>query len=91
MFERIEQDQRRWYIAFSGSSLHSVLVAVEGGIGLSLLPKSAVAGYRVRQYTAFGTEPAMAVSIYSWESTGPGAELVGHMSAILAAGRSQHG
>lgn len=85
MFERIEQDQRRWYIAFSGSSLHSVLVAVEGGIGLSLLPKSAVAGYRVRQCTAFGTEPAMAVSIYSWESTGPGAELVEQMSAVLAA------
>jgi DNA-binding transcriptional LysR family regulator len=91
MFQRIEQEQRRWYIAFSGSSLHSVLVAVEGGIGLSLLPKSAVAGYRVRQCMAFGAEPEMAVSIYSWESAGPGAELMEQMSAVLAARGAAHG
>ena len=49
MFERIEREQRRWYIAFAGSSLHNVLVAVEAGLGLSLLPRSAARGYRVRR------------------------------------------
>lgn len=85
MFERIESEELRWYIAFSGSSLHNVLVAVEAGLGLSLLPKSATAGYRVRPYAPLGQEPAMAVSIYAWESTGPAAELVERMAAVLAA------
>ncbi|TXL75743.1 LysR family transcriptional regulator [Vineibacter terrae] len=85
MFERIEREQLRWYIAFAGSSLHNVLVAVEAGLGLSLLPRSATAGYRVRQYMPFGTEPPMAVSIYAWESVGPASELVERMGTILAA------
>ena len=85
MFERIEHEQLRWYIAFSGSSLHNVAVAVEAGLGLSLLPRSAVAGYRVRPYLPFPAEPSMAVSIYSWENTGPVSELVGRMRSALAA------
>lgn len=85
MFERIEREQLGWYIAFSGSSLHNVLVAVEAGLGLSLLPRSATVGYHVRQYAPFGTEPAMAVSIYAWERAGPASELVEQMEAILAA------
>ena len=87
MFERIEGEELRWYIAFSGSSLHNVLVAVEAGLGLSLLPRSATASYRVRQYAPFGIGPAMAVSIYSWESAGPVSELVERMGAVLAASR----
>jgi DNA-binding transcriptional LysR family regulator len=83
MFERIEREGLRWYIAFSGSSLHNVLVAVEAGLGLSLLPGSAVAGYRVRQYEPFGIEPPMAVSIYAWESAGPASELVERMGVVL--------
>ena len=85
MFERIEREQRRWYIAFSGSSLHNVLVGVEAGLGLSLLPGSATVGRRVRQYRPFGKEPAMVVSIYAWEKAGPVAELVERMTAVLAA------
>lgn len=85
MFERIEREQRRWYIAFSGSSLHNVLVGVEAGLGLSLLPKSAVAGYRVRQHAAFGPEPSMVTSVYALENTGPVSELVTGMIAVLAA------
>jgi DNA-binding transcriptional LysR family regulator len=91
MFERIEREQHRWYIAFAGSSLHNVLVAVEAGLGLSLLPRSAARGYRVRQYAPFGTERPMAISVYSWESTGPASELVERMGAVLAAGRPRHG
>lgn len=84
MFERIERERRRWYIALSGSSLHNVLVAVEAGLGLSLLPIGSTTGRRVRPYAPFGTEPAMVVSIYSWEKGGPVAELVQSMSAGLA-------
>lgn len=88
MFGRIEHEERRWYIAFSGSSLHNVLVAVEAGLGLSLLPRSAVAGYRLRQYAPFGTEPPMVVSIYAWENTGPVSELMERMEAVLDARRA---
>jgi DNA-binding transcriptional LysR family regulator len=85
MFERIEREQLRWYIAFSGSSLHNVLVAVEAGLGLSLLPRNATAGYHVRQYAPFGIEPPMVVSIYAWESTGAISDLVERMGTVLAA------
>lgn len=85
MFERVEQEQRRWYLAFTGNSLHNVLVAVEAGLGLSLLPVNAVAGYRVRRCAAFQGEPPMAVSIYAREGTGPLSELADQMAAVLAA------
>lgn len=85
MFERIERERRRWFVAFSASSLHNVLVAVEAGIGLSLLPTATTIGRHVRQYSRFGIEPSMAVSIYSWEKAGVIAELVESMSAVLAA------
>lgn len=85
MFERIERERRRWYVAFSGSSLHNVLVGVEAGLGLSLLPVGTTAGRRVRRYAPFGMEPSMVVAIYAWEKTGPVSELVGDMSNVLAA------
>jgi DNA-binding transcriptional LysR family regulator len=85
MFERIERERLRWYIAFSGSNLHNVLVAVEAGLGLSLLPRNATAGYRVRQYAPFGAGPPMVISIYAWESAGVVADLVEGMAAVLAA------
>ena len=84
MFERIEREGRRWYVAFSASSLHNVLVAVEAGLGLSLLPVGATAGRGVRHYAPFGIEPPMVVAIYSWETAGPVARLVEAMSAALA-------
>jgi DNA-binding transcriptional LysR family regulator len=84
MFERIERERRRWYIAFSGSSLHNVLVAVEAGLGLSLLPIESAFGHRVRQYVPFGMEPSMVVSLYAWDNAGPVSELVERMEAVLA-------
>ncbi|WP_395403033.1 LysR family transcriptional regulator [Pseudoduganella sp. UC29_106] len=84
MFERIEQEQLRWYIAFSGSSLHNVLVAVEAGLGVSLLPRHAAARYRVRPFARFPGVPPIAISIYAWESAGLIAELVDQMEAVLA-------
>ncbi|PWJ83746.1 DNA-binding transcriptional LysR family regulator [Pseudaminobacter salicylatoxidans] len=85
MFERIEREDRRWYVAFAASSLHNVLVAVEAGLGLSLLPVRAAQDYRVRPYAPFDMETAMAVSLYSWESTGAVSELVDSMQSVLAA------
>lgn len=85
MFERIEREERRWYVAFAASSLHNVLIAVEAGLGLSLLPVSAAKEYRVRPYTPFGMEPAINLALYSWEANGPVSELVSSMQAVLAA------
>ena len=89
MFERLEREQLRWYVAFSGNSLHNVLVAVEAGLGLSLLPASAAAGYRVRRHAPLQGEPPIAVSLYAWENAGPAAELVEQMVQVLAARHQQ--
>lgn len=84
MFERIERERRRWYVSFSGSSLQSVLVAVEAGLGLSLLPIGTTPHRRVRPYAGFGPEPSMVVSIYAWERSGDVGELVERMTTVLA-------
>lgn len=91
MFERIEGERLRWYIAFTGSNLHNVLVAVEAGLGLSLLPRAAAAGYRVRPYAHFPEEAAIAVSIYAWENAGLVAELVEQIRAVLADRQARFG
>src|SRR5690606_23225307 len=83
MFDRIERERRRWYIAFSGSSLQSVLVGVESGLGLSVLPMQATKGRRLRVYGRFGMAPAMAISIYIWDKSGPAFELAAQMVAAL--------
>jgi len=85
MFERIEREQQRWYVAFVGSSLHNVCVAVAAGLGLSLLPRRAAAAYGLRPYAPFGAEPPIAVSLYAWEGMGPVAELATQMTDLLAA------
>lgn len=84
MFDRIERERRRWYVAFSGTSLGSVLVAVEAGLGLSLVPAGAAAHYGVRSCPAFGPEPDMVVSLYAWERAGPCAALAERMVEVLA-------
>jgi DNA-binding transcriptional LysR family regulator len=84
MFNRIERERRHWYIAFSGSSLNNVLVAVEGGLGITLLPVAATLGRHVRPYTQFGDEAPIMASIYAWESTGLIAELVQQIGATLS-------
>lgn len=84
MFDRIEGMGRRWYIAFTGSSLDSVAVAVATGMGLSLLPVAAMAGRSVRPHHGLGVAPAMAVSLYAWEGSGPIADLSAMMAAVLA-------
>ncbi len=85
MFERIEQLQRRWYVAFSGSSLESVLIAVESGLGVSLLPRAAALDRRLRACPLFGREPAMATTIYAREPSGVVGDLARAISEVLAA------
>jgi DNA-binding transcriptional LysR family regulator len=89
MFDRIERERRHWYVAFSGSSLNNVLVAVEGGLGITLLPIAATLGRHVRPYAQFGDKAPIMVSIYAWESTGLIAELVQQIGAALSE-RSGH-
>lgn len=84
MIERIERERRGWYIAFTGNSLGSVLSAIEAGLGLSVLPVATTASYAVRPNTDLGAESPLVVSIYAWENSGPTAELVAAMSAILS-------
>lgn len=83
MFDRIERERRRWYIAFSGSSLPSVLAGVQAGLGLSMLPVIATKGRGLRIYQPFGSAPPMVVSLYTWEKTGPTAELAEQMTTVL--------
>jgi DNA-binding transcriptional LysR family regulator len=90
MFERIEREHRRWYIALSGSSLHNVLVEVEAGLGLSLLPVGATVGRHVRRYAPFGMEASMVVSIYALEKAGLVSDLVVDMTTVLAARFGMH-
>lgn len=83
MFERIEREQHAWYVAFSGNSLHSVLTAVEAGLGLAILPAASTAGYALKPYRPFGAAESYSVSLYAWEAGGATGELVGGMDMAL--------
>ena len=83
MFETLERERRRWYIAFTGSSLESVLVSVETGLGISLLPVSTTIGRRVRKYKSLGEASPMVVSIYTWEKAGLISQLADKMTTLL--------
>ncbi len=83
MFETLERERKRWYIAFTGSSLESVLVSVETGLGISLLPVSTTKGRRVRKYRSLGEASPMVVSIYTWEKAGLISQLADKMTTVL--------
>jgi DNA-binding transcriptional LysR family regulator len=84
MFDRIERERRRWYIGFTGSSLSSVLVAVEAGMGISLLPSLSTRGRNLRVNADLGGEQSMSVSLYAWETAGRIGRLVDDMTTLLA-------
>jgi DNA-binding transcriptional LysR family regulator len=83
MFERLERERRRWYIAFTSASLRNVLMAVEAGLGLSLLPVDATKGWRIEPLTGFADEPPVFASLYSWEKSGFVGELADEVLDIL--------
>jgi len=83
MFETLDRERRRWYIAFTGSSLESVLVSVETGLGISLLPIITTKGRRVRRNISLGEATPMVVSIYTWEKAGLISQLVDKMTTVL--------
>lgn len=84
MIDRIEREQRRWYIAFTGNSLGSVLSAVEAGLGVSVLPVSTTRAHAVRTSAIFSPEAALSLSIYAWEVRGPASELLQDMLGVTA-------
>lgn len=83
MFEQLERKRQHWYIAFTGNSLSNVLISIEAGLGLSLLPIATTKHYRVREYLAFGKVSPMAISIYAWDQEGLIAKLVQQMTNVL--------
>lgn len=83
MFERVERCRRRWYVAFTATSLGSILTAVEAGIGLSILPKGAAIGHKICPYVGFGEEVTMVVSVYSWEDAGQIGLLLENIKSVL--------
>lgn len=85
MFELLEARQRRWYVAFTGSSLDSVLAATRAGLGISLLPLSITRPLPLRAVDALPPPPPMVVSLYAWEKEGPAAELAARLGALLQA------
>lgn len=85
MFAQLEQEGRRWFVAFSGSSLQSVVAAVAAGVGASLLPLAGVGGAAVARRSDLGGVEPMLVSLYAREGDGPLADLGREMIAVLAA------
>ncbi len=85
MVDRIERERRRWYIAFTGNSLASVLSAVEAGLGVSVLPVSTTGPYAVSASRLFSAETPLSVSIYAWETSGPIGELLLDMTDATSA------
>ncbi|MBO9726809.1 MAG: LysR family transcriptional regulator [Novosphingobium sp.] len=83
MFRELEAAGRRWYVAFSGSSLQSVLAAVSAGMGVSLLPLAVTQGHGVRRLTGMGEAPPMVVSLYAREEQEPIAALVRMIGTAL--------
>lgn len=83
MFERLERERRRWYVAFTSASLRNVLMAIEAGLGLSMLPIDAARGWRIRPLADFAPEPPVVASLYSWERGGIVGELATEVLDIL--------
>lgn len=83
MFRELEAAGRRWYVAFSGSSLQSVLAAVSAGMGISLLPLAVTSGAGLQRLEGLGEAAPMVVSLYAREEQAPIGDLVGMISAVL--------
>ncbi|MGV9010028.1 LysR family transcriptional regulator [Brevundimonas sp.] len=83
MIDRIEREGLRWYIAFTGNSLNSILSAIEAGLGVSVLPVSTTRQRSVSPGTVFTGEESLSLSIYAWERGGAIGELVDVMARVI--------
>ena len=88
MIEQVEAAGLRWYLAFTGNSLASVLRAVEAGLGVALLPSATMGDYRVQVCPRFRPVPPMALSVYAWEQEAATDELVSAMTTIISLDRA---
>ncbi|MBB5712514.1 hypothetical protein [Sphingomonas xinjiangensis] len=84
MIDRIERERRRWYIAFTGNRLASVLSAVEAGLGVSVLPINTAEAYAVGVSSIFSAEAALNLSVYAWGSSGQVGELLEAIISVTA-------
>lgn len=91
MIAQIEATGLRWYLAFTGNSLLSVLRAVEAGLGAALLPLATMEDYRVQVCQQFAPVPPMALSVYAWEQEAATDELVSAITALIAQDRDHIG
>ena len=87
MVETIERDGRRWYLAFAGNSLLSVLHAVEAGLGLSILPLSVAGAHKLKKSSLFSPVRPMVLSVYAWDQDESPAELLTMITQFLAKDR----
>ncbi|MFL0669957.1 MAG: LysR family transcriptional regulator [Erythrobacter sp.] len=88
MIEQVEAAGPRWYLAFTGNSLVSVLRAVEAGLGAAILPLATIGSYEVHTCRQFAPVPLMALSVYGWEQDAPTHELLSGLIRIIALGRT---
>lgn len=88
MIEQIEGAGLRWYLAFTGNSLVSVLRAVEAGLGVSILPVATIAPYAVQTCRQFEPVPPMVLSAYAWEQDAVTNELLAVLTEIVSLERT---
>lgn len=87
MIEQIEAAGFRWYLAFTGNSLPSVLRAVEAGLGVSILPLTTINAYGVQICQQFEPVPPMTLSVYAWEQDAATSELLSAMMKLVSLDR----
>ncbi len=88
MIEQIEAAGLRWYLAFTGNSLVSVLRAVEAGLGVSILHVATIAPYAVQPCRQFEPVPPMVLSAYAWEQDPATNELLSVLTEIVSLERA---
>jgi DNA-binding transcriptional LysR family regulator len=88
MIEQVEVAGLRWYLAFTGNSLPSVLRAVEAGLGISILPLPAISAYSVQICQQFEPVAPMALSVYAWEQDATTGKLLSAMTKLLSLSRA---
>lgn len=88
MIEQIEAAGCRWYLAFTGNSLPSVLRAVEAGLGVSIVPLATIGAYDLQICQQFEPVAPMVLSAYAWEQDAGTNELLSAMTKLVSFDRA---